>query len=99
MGLAERPLARLFFCFWDARGGGIKMRTEPETKRAVAFFDGQNLSETADEIRSLAEAKDRWTSLARAFPVSPTCDNRRGIDRDTYDACLDPDDYRMRLKP
>ena len=41
---------------------------------------------------------------ACAFPVSPTYENERGInridwipiDRATYNACLDPNDYRMK---
>jgi hypothetical protein len=64
------------------------MPLEPFTKRTIAFFDGQN----------------RWIKIACAFPISPTCVNTRGInrtdwiriDRATYDACLDPRDYRPR---
>jgi len=44
----------------------------------------------------------RWVKIASAFPFSPTTHNKRGvnstdwirIDRATYDACLDPHDYR-----
>ena len=53
------------------------------------------------DVKALAE-QDRWIKIACAFPFSPTTRNRRGIDRAdwiridraTYDACLDPRDYR-----
>ncbi len=43
-----------------------------------------------------------WIKCACAFPVSPTVPKTRGIngtdwiriDRPTYDACIDPNDYR-----
>jgi hypothetical protein len=87
------------------------MRVEPALKRTVAFCDvalifsqDQDLSEVADEVRSISIAQDRWIKLACAFPVSPTCVNVRGInktdwieiDRALYDACLDPNDYRLK---
>jgi hypothetical protein len=56
----------------------------------------------AAEVRSIAHDYNRWIKLACAYPVSPTTTNSRGIsgmdwiqiDRATYDACLDPNDYR-----
>ncbi len=73
---------------------------------AVIFSQDQDLSEAADEVRNVSLEQDRWVKVACAFPVSPTCDNERGInhtdwipiDRATYNACLDPNDYRMRPK-
>jgi len=49
------------------------------------------------------ESKDK---RAAVFAISPTSENRRGInatewikiDRATYDACLDPNDYRPKKK-
>ena len=69
---------------------------------ALVFSQDQDLSEVADEIRAVGREQDRWLKMACAFPSSPTCSNRRGIngsdwirvDRGTYDACLDPRDYR-----
>ena len=69
---------------------------------AVIFSQDQDLSEVADEVRAISIGQDRWIKLACAFPTSPTYDNTRGINktdwvritRDTYDACLDPRDYR-----
>ncbi len=91
------------------------MPSEPSVKRTFVFIDGQNLcdvvlvfsqdedlSEVADEVRSLAREHDRWIKMASAFPYSPTRRYQRGvnktdwipIDRATYDACLDPADYQ-----
>lgn len=74
---------------------------------ALVFSQDQDLSEVADEVRSLASEHDRWVKIACAFPDSPTLHNHRGInktdwiriDRATYDACLDPKDYRPKRKP
>jgi hypothetical protein len=69
---------------------------------ALIFSQDQDLSEVADEVRAISMLQNRWIKLACAFPVSPTYNNTRGIDksewvrlnRDTYDACLDARDYR-----
>lgn len=69
---------------------------------ALLFSQDQDLSEAADEIRRIAREQDRWIKIASAFPVSPASANHRGVnrtdwiavDRATYDACLDPRDYR-----
>ena len=65
---------------------------------ALVFRQDQDLSEVSDEVRAISIQQDRWIKLACAFPVSPTYNNTRGInktdwtkiDRATYDACLDP---------
>ncbi len=72
---------------------------------AVVFSQDQDLSEAADEIRVISAEQKRWIRIASAFPVSPITKNTRGIynsewikiDRMTYDACLDPRDYRLQL--
>jgi len=69
---------------------------------AVIFSQDQDLSEVADEVRKITRREDCWIKIASAFPVGPTSRNRRGIngtdwikiDRSTYDACIDPRDYR-----
>ncbi len=69
---------------------------------ALVFSQDQDLSEVADEIRVISQEQNRWIRMACAFPVSPTYDNRRGInntdwhriDRAAYNQCLDPRDYR-----
>jgi len=69
---------------------------------ALVFSQDQDLSEVAREIRQIARRQDRWIKMASAFPVSPVTPNRQGINftdwirinRATYEACLDPRDYR-----
>ncbi len=71
---------------------------------ALIFSQDQDLSEVADEVRAISMQQGRWIKVACAFPVSPTYDNTRGINktdwvrisRTTYDSCLDPRDYRPR---
>lgn len=71
---------------------------------ALVLSQDQDLSEVAEEIRTIAQEQGRWVKIASAFPFSPTTRNRRGIertdwiriDRTTYDACLDRRDYRPR---
>lgn len=69
---------------------------------ALIFSQDQDLSEIAGEVWRTQRQQNRWIKLACAFPVSPTSRNLRGInrtdwitiDRATYDACIDPNDYR-----
>lgn len=80
----------------------VRLARERAFDVALLFSQDQDLSEVADEIRSISREQDRWIKMACAFPLSPTSRNRRGvngtdwlpIDRATYDACLDPLDYR-----
>lgn len=68
----------------------------------LIFSQDQDLSEVADEVKAISIQQQRWIRLACAFPVSPTYQNKRGIngtewikfDRAMYDTCLDPTDYR-----
>ncbi len=85
----------------------IRMAHRREYDVAVIFSQDQDLSEVAEEIRTIAREQDRWIKVACAFPFSPTTRNRRGIektdwiriDRATYDACLDRRDYRPKNLP
>ena len=69
---------------------------------ALVFSQDQDLSEVAKEIRTISRHEQRWIKMASAYPISPTSRNRRGIngadwiqiDRQLYDACIDPIDYR-----
>jgi uncharacterized LabA/DUF88 family protein len=71
---------------------------------ALIFSQDQDLSELASLIRLVAGFQNRWIKIASAFPVSPGAATRRGInrtdwcqiDKATYDACIDPRDYRPR---
>jgi hypothetical protein len=74
---------------------------------ALIFSQDQDLSEAVDDVKKIAKINDRWIRLACAFPVSPTIPKARGIngtdwiriDRATYDACIDPNDYRPKGAP
>ena len=69
---------------------------------ALIFSQDQDLSELASLIRKVAGLQNRWIKIASAFPDAPGASNRRGIngtdwcpiDKATYDACIDPRDYR-----
>lgn len=84
----------------------MRMAYRKEYDVALIFSQDQDLSEVADEIRVIAHEQDRWIKIAAAFPVSPTFDKRGiertdwiRIDRKTYEACLDPRDYRAKGLP
>ena len=80
----------------------VRLARENRYDAALIFSQDQDLSEVADEVRAISIQQSRWIKVVCAFPVSPTAGNRRGIngtewiriDRATYDACLDPNDYR-----
>ena len=80
----------------------VRMVHRGEFDVAVIFSQDQDLSEVAAEICAIAQEQVRWIKIASAFPLSPTSRNRRGInrtdwipiDRATYEACIDPRDYR-----
>ena len=82
----------------------VRMAHRKEYDVALVFSQDQDLSEVADEIRTIARDQNRWIKIACAYPVSPTYGNRRGInhtdwiqiDRATFSACIDPRDYRPR---
>jgi hypothetical protein len=69
---------------------------------ALIFSQDQDLSELASLLRQVATFQNRWIKIASAFPDSSTAANRGGInrtdwcpiDQGTYDACIDPRDYR-----
>jgi len=80
----------------------VRMARENRYDVVLIFSQDQDLSEVADEVRSISVQQSRWIKVACAFPISPTYANKRGIngtewitiDRATYSACLDPNDYR-----
>ena len=85
----------------------VRMAHRRELDVAVVFSQDQDLSEVAEEVRTIAREQGRWIKIASAYPLSPTTRNRRGIDkidwlridRTTYDACLDHWDYRPKSQP
>ena len=80
----------------------IRLAHRAEYDVALIMSQDQDLSEVAEEIRTIAHEQNRWIKIACAFPSSPTSRNRRGIDktdwikidRATYEQCLDRRDYR-----
>lgn len=80
----------------------VQMAHRGEYDVALVFSQDQDLSEVAEEVRTIAKEHDRWLKIACAYPLSPTTRNRRGInktdwipiDRAMYDLCLDLRDYR-----
>lgn len=84
----------------------IRLAYRREFDVALIFSQDQDLSEVADELRLIAQEQQRWIKAACAFPISPVVLKPRGINgtdwiriaRATYDACLDPRDYRPKKK-
>ena len=80
----------------------VRLVSDGHCDVALIFSQDQDMSEVADEVKRISIQQDRWIKTACAFPVSPTSRNLRGInrtdwitiDRATYDACIDPNDYR-----
>ena len=71
---------------------------------AIVMSQDQDLSEVAEEIRTIAQEQRRWIKIASAYPQSSASRNRRGTDktdwirinREIYGQCLDLRDYRSR---
>ncbi|HQP43905.1 MAG TPA: NYN domain-containing protein [Thermoanaerobaculales bacterium] len=84
----------------------VRLARAGELDVALLFSQDQDLSEVADEVRAISRSEDRWIKTACAFPVSPTAQNRRGIngaewlrmDKGLYDDCLDLADYRKQAR-
>ena len=85
----------------------ISLAHRREYDVALIFSQDQDLSEVAEEVRVIANEQSRWIKVASVYPTSPAATNRRGInktdwvpiDRATYDACIDPYDYRPKAAP
>ena len=82
----------------------VRMARNGELDVAIMFSQDQDLAEVAVEIRDIARTQGRWLKVISAFPNGPYATSSRGIDRtdwfrmdrEFYDACLDPRDYRPR---
>ncbi len=82
----------------------IRLAIRREYDVALLFSQDQDLSEVADEVRDIAAEQDLWIRIASAFPVGTSKRYTIGVDRTdwlpfdqtTYDACIDPTDYRPR---
>ena len=84
----------------------IRLANQKSYDVGVIFSQDQDLTEVADEIRSIAHSSTMDQTRQR-LPGRATRRNRRGIDRTdwikidqpTYAACIDPRDYRLRPTP
>lgn len=69
---------------------------------AVIYSQDQDLCEAVQEIKAIGKKLNRMFEIASAFPFGPKASVKRGIDKTTwikideasYNACLDPYDYR-----
>lgn len=85
----------------------VRLAIEGAYDVAVIFSQDQDLTEAVTDVKELSAREQRWIKLASAYPWSPATPGARGIngtdwiriDRATYDACLDPNDYRPREGP
>jgi hypothetical protein len=59
----------------------VRMAHRKEYDVVLIFSQDQDLSEVAEELRTIAREQDRWLKIASAFPLSPTSRNRRGINK------------------
>ena len=83
----------------------IRLASRKAYDVALIFSRDQDLAEASDEVRVMAKEQDRWIKVASAFPSSPAAKRVRGIDRtdwiridrETYEACIDPRDYREKI--
>ncbi|MCG3152751.1 MAG: hypothetical protein GEEBNDBF_02054 [bacterium] len=82
----------------------IRLAMKREYDVALLFSQDQDLSEVAKEIREVAREQQRWIKIASALPMARDSKANQGvnftdwlpIDRQTYDPCIDPRDYRPR---
>ena len=80
----------------------VRMARNAGLDVAIMFSQDQDLAEVAREARDISRGAERWLKIVSAFPHGPDATSGRGIDRtdwlrmdrDFYDACLDPRDYR-----
>jgi uncharacterized LabA/DUF88 family protein len=82
----------------------MRLAHRREYEVALLFSQDQDFAEVAREICVVAADQRRWIKIASAFPEGAGARKGRGIDltdwipiaRTTYDACLDPRDFRPR---
>jgi hypothetical protein len=80
----------------------VRFALESNYDVALIFSQDQDLSEAVQDVKKISMLQNRWIKPACAFPTSPTVQKTPGIngtdwiriDRTTYDACVDPNDYR-----
>ena len=82
----------------------VRMARNGELDVAIVFSQDQDLAEVAREVRDISRSAGRWLKVVSAFPAGSRATSARGIDRtdwfrmdrEFYNSCLDPRDYRPR---
>ena len=80
----------------------VRFALESKYDVALIFSQDQDLSEAVEDVKKISALQNRSIKPACAYPTSPASHKTRGIngtewiriDRATYDACTDPNDYR-----
>lgn len=80
----------------------VRCARKKEFDAAIIFSQDQDLSEVSEEVKDIAREQGRSIRVISAFPSSKAASARRGIDKtdwfriekELYDACVDPRDYR-----
>lgn len=80
----------------------VKGALRNEFDVALIFSQDQDLSEVADEVKSIAQVQNRWIKVVSAYPFCVKNGNHRGINgtdwikikKAQYDRCIDSTDYR-----
>jgi uncharacterized LabA/DUF88 family protein len=80
----------------------VRMAINNDYDVALVFSQDQDLSEVADEVKTISKQNNRWIEIVSAFPVGQGTTNKRGIkgtrwikiDQTLYDSCIDLVDYR-----
>jgi hypothetical protein len=73
----------------------VRLALDDKYDVALIFSQDQDLSEVANELKSISILQNRWISAFSAFPASTSSTNGRGINRTTwikidktlYDSC------------
>lgn len=80
----------------------VRLARKDEYDVALIFSQDTDLNEAVEEIKELRRELKRWIVVESAFPSDPKTGPQRGIpgtqwrplDKDLYDRCIDPSDYR-----
>lgn len=82
----------------------VRCTRRKEFDAAIIFSQDQDLHEAVLEAFDIAKEQHRQIKIFSVFPESATASSTRGIDKtqwvkidkDFYDSCIDPKDYRPR---
>lgn len=80
----------------------VRCTRKKEFDAVIIFSQDQDLAEAVQEVKDIAKDQGRFVQIISAYPESSLATSGRGIDKanwfkfnkDLYDQCLDPQDYR-----